>query len=190
MEALELHYRINASILKYLELHEGKEISNTLGEFFKKCLDSSKFLKKQAPKETPEPVIKDVAETPAKTAETLAKTAETLAKTAEPVASTGFQEQFLNSLNKLNAGKVDLPVEEDVDDDKSENKKEDSPEKEEKGDKEEKIEKDCPSVDKEIQKTDSNSQDVKIIEDPASLNVITISDSEEEKDKRGKFIIK
>lgn len=41
MEALELHYRIHASILKYLELHEGKAVSNTLGAFFKKCLQAT-----------------------------------------------------------------------------------------------------------------------------------------------------
>lgn len=174
MEALELHYRINASILKYLELHEGKEIPNTLGDFFKKCLDSSKFLKKQTPKEIPDPVIKEVVETPA--------------KTTEPVASTGFQEQFLNSLNKLNADNVDLPMEEEIDDVKEDNKMETSPEKEEKVDKDETVEKDSPSVEKEIEKSDSNSQDVKIVEDPATQNVITISDSEEEKDKKGTLI--
>lgn len=178
MEALELHYRINASILKYLELHEGKEIPNTLGDFFKKCLDSSKFLKKQAPKEVPDPVVKEIADTPA--------------KATEPVVSTGFQEQFLNSLNKLNADNEDLPMEEEIDD-KVKKKEEASPEKEEKVDKDDKVgkdekcEKDCSSVDKE--KSDSNSQDVKIVEDPASQNVITISDSEDEKDKKGKFII-
>ncbi|CAG9860246.1 unnamed protein product [Phyllotreta striolata] len=53
VEALELHYRIHASVLKYLELHEGKEIPNTLGAFFKKCLSSSNHLKKAVPQPPP-----------------------------------------------------------------------------------------------------------------------------------------
>ncbi|XP_044767142.1 uncharacterized protein LOC123323022 [Coccinella septempunctata] len=40
VEALELHYRMNASILKYLELHEGKEITHSIGALFKKSLDA------------------------------------------------------------------------------------------------------------------------------------------------------
>lgn len=43
MEALEIHYRIHASILKYLELHEGKTILSSIGKMFKKCLDTSKL---------------------------------------------------------------------------------------------------------------------------------------------------
>ncbi|KAJ8947583.1 hypothetical protein NQ318_010095 [Aromia moschata] len=78
VEALELHYRVHASVLKYLELHEGKEIPNSLGAFFKKCLSSSKFFKKPPP---PKPA----PEIPTKSAEN---------------TSLGFQEQFLNSLNK------------------------------------------------------------------------------------------
>lgn len=39
LEALEVFYRINASILKYLEMHEGKEIALSLGKTFKKYLD-------------------------------------------------------------------------------------------------------------------------------------------------------
>lgn len=41
LEALEVHYRINASILKYLEAHDGKPILVSMGKWFKKCLDSS-----------------------------------------------------------------------------------------------------------------------------------------------------
>ncbi|KAL1517234.1 hypothetical protein ABEB36_001024 [Hypothenemus hampei] len=44
VEALELHYRIHASILKYLELHEGKVISHSLGTYFKKCLETTSKL--------------------------------------------------------------------------------------------------------------------------------------------------
>lgn len=51
VEALELHYRMNASVLKYLELHEGKEIPNTIGNFFKEFLDKSFFPKKTLVKE-------------------------------------------------------------------------------------------------------------------------------------------
>lgn len=40
MEALEVHYRIHASILKYLELHEGKPILSSIGKIFKKCLNT------------------------------------------------------------------------------------------------------------------------------------------------------
>ncbi|KAF5296187.1 hypothetical protein FQA39_LY12641 [Lamprigera yunnana] len=43
IEALEIHYRIHASILKYLELHEGKNITSTIGKMFKKCLDTCKL---------------------------------------------------------------------------------------------------------------------------------------------------
>lgn len=46
VEALEVHYRIHASILKYLELHEGKPILSTVGKIFKKCLNTSLLPKK------------------------------------------------------------------------------------------------------------------------------------------------
>lgn len=46
LEALELHYRMNASILKYLELHEGKELSHSIGALFKKSLDDLPINKK------------------------------------------------------------------------------------------------------------------------------------------------
>lgn len=39
MEALEVYYRINASILKYLEVHEGKSIPAPLGKTFRKYLE-------------------------------------------------------------------------------------------------------------------------------------------------------
>lgn len=38
MEALEIHYRIHASILKYLELHEDKPLSRNIGKIFQKYL--------------------------------------------------------------------------------------------------------------------------------------------------------
>lgn len=41
IEALEIHYRIHASILKYLELHEGKPISRATGKVFQKYLKES-----------------------------------------------------------------------------------------------------------------------------------------------------
>lgn len=41
VEALELNYRIHASILKYLELHEGKDIPSSIGAYFKKCVASA-----------------------------------------------------------------------------------------------------------------------------------------------------
>lgn len=46
VEALEIHYRIHASILKYLELHEGKPIPSSIGKMLKKCLDSSRMYEK------------------------------------------------------------------------------------------------------------------------------------------------
>lgn len=52
VEALELHYRINASILKYLELHEGKDIPNSVGNLFKEFLDKSYFPKKTLVKQS------------------------------------------------------------------------------------------------------------------------------------------
>ncbi|EFA00717.1 hypothetical protein TcasGA2_TC003597 [Tribolium castaneum] len=51
VEALELHYRINASILKYLELHEGKDIPNSIGNLFKEHLEKSYFPKKNLVKQ-------------------------------------------------------------------------------------------------------------------------------------------
>lgn len=51
LEALEIHYRIHASILKYLELHEGKPILSTVGKMFKKCLNSASLPKKNYNKE-------------------------------------------------------------------------------------------------------------------------------------------
>lgn len=46
LEALEIHYRVHASILKYLELHEGKPILSSVGKVFKKCLNTSSLPKK------------------------------------------------------------------------------------------------------------------------------------------------
>ncbi|XP_031357687.1 calcineurin-binding protein cabin-1-like isoform X2 [Photinus pyralis] len=43
IEALEIHYRIHASILKYLELHEGKSVTTVIGKMLKKCLDTCKL---------------------------------------------------------------------------------------------------------------------------------------------------
>lgn len=37
--------RINAAILKYLEMHEGKVFSVSLGKLFKKCLENSQIQK-------------------------------------------------------------------------------------------------------------------------------------------------
>lgn len=51
LEALEIHYRIHASILKYLELHEGKPILSSVGKIFKKCLNTSSLPKKNYNKE-------------------------------------------------------------------------------------------------------------------------------------------
>lgn len=51
LEALEIHYRIHAAILKYLELHEGKPILSTVGKMFKKCLNSACLPKKNYNKE-------------------------------------------------------------------------------------------------------------------------------------------
>ncbi|KAJ8933151.1 hypothetical protein NQ314_014178 [Rhamnusium bicolor] len=99
VEALELHYRIHASVLKYLELHEGKEISNNLGAFFKKCLNSSTFLRKPAPKvvaQVPAPkVISEIPTTPKVVPEVFASKvmSEIPVKSAEN-SSLGFQEEF------------------------------------------------------------------------------------------------
>lgn len=41
MEALEIHYRIHASLLKYLELHEDKPLSRSVGRIFQKYLRDS-----------------------------------------------------------------------------------------------------------------------------------------------------
>ncbi|KAI4485580.1 hypothetical protein M0802_012702 [Mischocyttarus mexicanus] len=51
IEALEVHYRIHASILKYLEQHEGKPLKKSLGQLFqwhlKNCSEGS-FMKFQS----------------------------------------------------------------------------------------------------------------------------------------------
>ncbi|KAJ8969409.1 hypothetical protein NQ317_010317 [Molorchus minor] len=83
VEALELHYRIHASVLKYLELHEGKDIPNSLGQFFKKCLSSSSFIKNHRK------------------------------LSLQILHFTSFQEQFLNSLNKPIDEENIKPVEEE-----------------------------------------------------------------------------
>lgn len=51
VEALEVHYRIHASILKYLEQHEGKPLKKSLGLLFQQYLKScanSAFMKYQS----------------------------------------------------------------------------------------------------------------------------------------------
>ncbi|XP_017772871.1 PREDICTED: calcineurin-binding protein cabin-1-like [Nicrophorus vespilloides] len=45
VEALEVYYRMNASILKYLELHDGKLITMEVGKLFKKCLENTMLQK-------------------------------------------------------------------------------------------------------------------------------------------------
>lgn len=62
IEALEIHYRIHASILKYLELHEGKTISNCTGKIFKKSLDQSKLYETttKVPEATPSKEEKNI----------------------------------------------------------------------------------------------------------------------------------
>lgn len=52
VEALEMHYRLNASILKYLEFHESKEIPNSIGNVFKEYLEKSYFSKLSIGKQT------------------------------------------------------------------------------------------------------------------------------------------
>lgn len=164
VEALELHYRINASILKYLELHEGKDIPNTLGDFFKRCLNKSKYVKKSVPKEVCNTVVKE--------------TTDKTAKTADPLTSTGFQEQFLNSLNKLGSDNVDVPAEDVMDTTVKQNQDET------------KLEDKKDSADeKEVEKMNtSDGEDINIVEETVSANVITISDSEDEREKKGEYI--
>ncbi|KAL6431043.1 hypothetical protein ACFW04_007057 [Cataglyphis niger] len=51
IEALEVHYRIHASILKYLEQHEGKPLKKSLGQLFKwhlKNCSEGPFMKYQS----------------------------------------------------------------------------------------------------------------------------------------------
>ena len=54
VEALEIHFRITASILKYLELHEGKSIPNGIGKLFLEALKSS-ILSRRQPENTVQP---------------------------------------------------------------------------------------------------------------------------------------
>lgn len=162
---MELHYRINASILKYLELHEGKDISNTMGDFFKKCLDYSKFLKKMIVPKPPEPTPKEIIEQPP-------------TKTQELIASAGFQEQFLNSLNKFGSDNVDMGVKGDNNNiDKLIKEGENNLEKEVK---ESAMEDNVPKI---SEKLNDDSDDIQVIKESNSENFITISDSEDERDK-------
>ncbi|XP_056640755.1 calcineurin-binding protein cabin-1-like isoform X2 [Diorhabda sublineata] len=102
VEALELHYRINASVLKYLELHEGKNIPNTLGAFFKKCLATSKYLRKPPPPPPPPTLPVSVPEQ------------EPCELLTVSTSSTSFQEQFLNSLGKLGAAQSEKKDDEKI----------------------------------------------------------------------------
>ncbi|XP_050504043.1 calcineurin-binding protein cabin-1 isoform X3 [Diabrotica virgifera virgifera] len=111
VEALELHYRIHASVLKYLELHEGKDIPNTLGAFFKKCMGMSKFLQKPPPPPPPPPppappLPPEQTAEPPKLETVVPNVAEEVCKTPT-TPNTSFQEQFLNSLNKLSSPTTD-----------------------------------------------------------------------------------
>lgn len=80
-----------------------------MGEFFKKCLDSSKFLLKPVQKPPPPPPQPPITETPA------VKPVEPPAPLPlpPPTVSLGFQEQFLNSLGKLSEGNMVLPIAEE-----------------------------------------------------------------------------
>lgn len=164
VEALELHYRINASVLKYLELHEGKNIPNTLGAFFKKCLATSKYLRKPPPPPPPPPPISAPEPQPEP-------------ETSEPLiastSSTSFQEQFLNSLSKLNE-----PASENKDGEKFEK---------EQSDKELDTVKNEPCVEKKISEdsdnkleTDKEKNDKKMETVKEDDVIMIISDSEDE----------
>ncbi|CAH0547224.1 unnamed protein product [Brassicogethes aeneus] len=85
VEALELHYRINASVLKFLELHEGKDIPHTMGSFFRKCLHTTLLsnITKPLP---PKPVDKPPVETPS--------------AVPQAASNVSFQDQFLSNLDK------------------------------------------------------------------------------------------
>uniref|UniRef100_A0AAR5P9I3 Calcineurin-binding protein cabin-1 MEF2-binding domain-containing protein n=1 Tax=Dendroctonus ponderosae TaxID=77166 RepID=A0AAR5P9I3_DENPD len=90
VEALELHYRIHASILKYLELHEGKAITNAMGIFFKKCLSTTaKRYTIEVPPSLPTPQLVDDAMT-----------------ITTQAASTNFQDQFLTSTEVEDEGEA------------------------------------------------------------------------------------
>lgn len=73
VEALEIHYRIHASILKYIEQHENKAILVSVGKSFKDCLSkcsSGPFSKKKQMKEVQsEKEVSAVTETNNETAE-------------------------------------------------------------------------------------------------------------------------
>ncbi|XP_060519435.1 calcineurin-binding protein cabin-1-like isoform X2 [Cylas formicarius] len=102
VEALELHYRIHASVLKYLELHEDKEITTALGAFFKKCLNSTvKYFATPTPTGT-------AAEVPSKLVDNITNGSVSAAN------GTSFQEQFLNSIKNItNDDAKELPDEEE-----------------------------------------------------------------------------
>ncbi|KAG5899799.1 hypothetical protein JTB14_006132 [Gonioctena quinquepunctata] len=174
VEALELHYRINASVLKYLELHEGKDIPNTLGGFFKKCLNSSKFLRKPKPPAPPkiEPEVAKIEP-------------ELSTKAIESSSSMSFQDQFLSSISKV-AGteKAVQPNENGTSDKKEELRTTEVTvecESTAKNEIESKTEK--QEINKEVGDSEQTEEKMGIKKEPEV--VIMISDSEEEKANGG-----
>lgn len=99
LEALEVHYRIHASILKYLELHEGKPIPCSIGKLFKKCLNASVLPKKNYKKtETADPKPEKTEVAPSQdilpeVKECLEDILSKLEKTAEEQPLSSFDDQ-------------------------------------------------------------------------------------------------
>lgn len=169
VEALELHYRIHASVLKYLELHEGKDIPNSLGAFFKKCMSGSKYLKKPAPPPPPAPPPQIVPE-PVPSTEPQEPDLSTKVS-----SSVGFQEQFLNSLNKLGAA------------DAKENKTDEKTPVTKSDDLSTSIAEPGPTqVTLDAQKSGDDSEDVIILSD-SDDDVKVIEDTNEEEEKVNKI---
>lgn len=99
VEALELHYRINASVLKYLESNEGKDIPHTLGTFFKKCLRTTLLTKISKVTEKPQLNVPVTSYSQVSQPQSVISTSQVPQSQAVAERSS-FQEQYLNSMNK------------------------------------------------------------------------------------------
>ncbi|XP_049819856.1 calcineurin-binding protein cabin-1-like isoform X2 [Aethina tumida] len=99
VEALELHYRINASVLKYLESNEGKDIPHTLGTFFKKCLRTTLLTKISKVTEKPQLNVPVTSYSQVSQPQSVISTSQVPQSQAVAERSS-FQEQCLNPTNK------------------------------------------------------------------------------------------
>ncbi|XP_043487375.1 calcineurin-binding protein cabin-1-like isoform X1 [Polistes fuscatus] len=106
IEALEVHYRIHASILKYLEQHEGKPLKKSLGQLFqwhlKNCSEGSfmKFQSKLCEK-------KKENDSDADTKATVGKDLDNLSETYKNVASVNQRSYSIEEIEIIDRNTQD-----------------------------------------------------------------------------------